>query len=115
MSPLFKRKLLISLLVFFVTGSLQADVLRNTVSPPEKILLKDNRLLLKHSLIFKEEFKIKNSSGHFYSLESSGLKVINPRGLSIAFSPYFFDKHSKTKKNEPLKRFGVSLRISLSF
>jgi hypothetical protein len=115
MNPLFKRKLLISLLVFFVTGSLQADVLRSAVdSQPEKSLIKDNHLLLKHSLSFNQKFKIKNSSCHFYSLKFAGLKFDNPNGLFIAFSPYFFDKHSQ-KNNEPLKSFGMSFRVSLSF
>ena len=114
MNPLFKRKLLISLLVFFVTGSLQADALKSAVSLPEKSLIKDHHLLLRHSLSFKEKFKIKNNHCHFCSLELTGLKVDNTEGLSIAFSPYFFDKHSK-KTNEPLKSFRVSFRVSLSF
>lgn len=101
--------------MFFVTGSLQADVLRDAVnSQHEESLIKDNHLLLKYSLSFKEKFKIKNSHYHFYSLRFAGLKVDNPKGFSIVFSPCFFDKHPK-KTNESLKSFGVSFRVSLSF
>lgn len=115
MNPLFKRKQLISLLVFFVVGPLQADILKSAVDKQhEKSLIKNSHPLLKHSLNFKQKFKIKNSSYHFYSIDLAGLKVENPRGLSIAFSPCFFDKHSQ-ETNESLKSFGVSLRVSLSF
>ena len=104
MDPLFKRKLLISFLISFVVGSLQADVLSDAANQPKEASIKNNRFLLKHSLNFN----------HSSLFSFADFKVENQKGLSIAFSPYFFDKRF-VGMYRPLTNFGISFRVSLSF
>jgi len=84
MNPLFKRKILFPLFIFFITGSLEADILWNTANNHGASgFIKDNQSL-KQPLNFKTKFSLKKNSYRFYSLGIAGFNN-GPQNLSMAF------------------------------